>query len=61
MVNKVKTETELQAWDIYIAAALQRAFETTNGNSPSDHINNAVKRAGEIADRILIERRLRVI
>lgn len=59
MVNKVKNEAELQAWDIYLAAALQRSLEATNGNSTSDHINNAVKRAGEIADRMLVERRSR--
>lgn len=33
MVNKVKNEAELQAWDQYAAAAIATAYNAVHGNN----------------------------
>ncbi|MBA1256574.1 hypothetical protein G7021_28360 [Pseudomonas carnis] len=59
MTKKAKTETELQAWDIYFAAALEQARSSANGGNADAYQSNLVKIAGEIADKMLEARRLR--
>lgn len=59
MSNKVKTDTELQAWDQYAAAAVPEAFKTVNGGNTRDFVKNVAERAAEIADALLKERRER--
>ncbi len=60
MVNKVKTDTELQAWDIYFAAALEQVkHHITSGVSTAAQWDLQAKHAADLADRMLLARRLR--
>ena len=59
MTERVKTDTELQAWDQFAAAAISEALKATNGLSESAHVKAAAKRAAEIAEALLRERRER--
>jgi hypothetical protein len=59
MSTKAKTETELQAWDQYAAAAIHIAYSSVDGRDPRDFVLKATKRAAEIADELLEERRRR--
>ncbi|HEY0290707.1 MAG TPA: hypothetical protein VGC62_27500 [Pseudomonas sp.] len=59
MSNKAKTETELQAWDQYLAAAIELGRTGVSGANTSDFLDKVVKQSAEIADRMLAERRKR--
>ncbi|MBZ6453929.1 hypothetical protein K7402_05150 [Pseudomonas fluorescens group sp.] len=59
MVNKVKNEAELQAWDQYAAAAIATAYNAVHGNNAHDYVLKATQRAAEIADALIEERRKR--
>lgn len=59
MTEKVKTETELQAWDAYFAAALELGKTGVAGASTSEFLDKVVKQAAEIADRMIVARRKR--
>ncbi|WP_201212842.1 hypothetical protein [Pseudomonas sp. S36] len=59
MAQKVKTDTELQAWDQFAAAAISSALRLTSGLSDDAHNKATAKRAAEIADALLKERRER--
>lgn len=57
MTQKAKTESEIRAWDIYAAAAIAHALQDTAGTV--DQHKKAVKKAAEIADLLLEQRRVR--
>ncbi|EUB84892.1 hypothetical protein [Pseudomonas sp. GM30] len=61
MTEKAKTETELQAWDIYFAAALPLAKEKADASGLSENKSwdKLLKVASEVADDMLKARRLR--
>jgi len=59
MSVKAKTESELQAWDIYFVAALEHAKENATGGNTDAYRNSLIKAAGEIADKMLEARRHR--
>ncbi|KPA87072.1 hypothetical protein PF66_06417 [Pseudomonas asplenii] len=59
MVNKVKDEAELQAWDQYAAAAIATAYNSVHGRDARDFVLKATQRAAEIADALIEERRKR--
>lgn len=56
---KTKNEDELLAWDQYVAAAFEYALRTTTAGSSDAHFRLAVKRAAEVADLLIVERRAR--
>lgn len=59
MVNKVKNEAELQAWDQYAAAAIATGYNSVHGTNAHDYVLKAAQRAAEIADALIEERRKR--
>lgn len=59
MTEKVKTETELQAWDAYFAAALELGRTGVSGANTGEFLDKIVKQAAEIADRMIVARRRR--
>lgn len=59
MAKRIKSESELKAWDAYFSAALEQARRFANGGSNEKLISNQIKIAAEIADEMLDARFLR--
>lgn len=60
MANQLRTDNELQAWDIYFVAALAEAKPYATGGSTEAFLGKQVKVAADIADRMIEARRQRM-
>ncbi|WP_133772982.1 hypothetical protein [Pseudomonas graminis] len=58
---KTQNEDELRAWDQYVAAAFEYALKTSTAGSNDVHLRLSVKRAADVADLLIVERRARQV